>query len=61
MSERACRASLAGDAGSRREGSRGIGGASSGLILLIEGPACPSVPIVVFVKEVAMILVKHLY
>ena len=50
MSERACRALLASDAGSRREGSRGIGGAGSGLISLIEGPACPSVPVVVFVE-----------
>jgi len=56
VSERAYRALLASDAGSRREGSGGIGGASSGLILLIEGPAYPSVPIIVFVKEVAIIL-----
>ena len=61
MSERACRASLASDIGSRREGSRGIGGASSGLISLIEGPACPSVPVVVFVEGVAMMLAKHLH
>ena len=61
MSERACRALLTSNIGSRREGSRGIGGANSGLILLIEGPAYPSVPIIVFVKGVVIILIKHLY
>ena len=61
MSKRACRALLTSDVGSRREGSRGIGGANSGLILLIEGLACPSVPVIVFVEGVAMMLVKHLH
>ena len=61
MSKRACRALLTSNIRSRREGSRGIGGASSGLILLIEGLACPSVPIIVFVEGVAIILAKYLY